>query len=184
MPTVRWVYVTKGDEHMHNVRCILVGKKLKRKTLEASIASYLFSEMPPWERVKSLLSFLVMDGISDRGELLEICTFDIFRAVFFMPSSDREWNMGLLDEAKEPGDGVDVARLNRSMYGFRDASNNWMRDWQNLLESEGDAVGKANLVLSFNHQRNFLADRNALLAHWQSVGIKMQSSREPSTWFW
>ena len=89
--------------------------------------------------------------------------FDIFRAVFFMPSSDREWNMGLLDEAKEPGDGVDVARLNRSMYGFRDASNNWMRDWQNLLESEGDAVGKANLVLSFNNQRNLLADRNALL---------------------
>ena len=178
MPTVRWVYV------MYNVRCILVGKKLKRKTWEASLASYLFSEMPPWETVKSLLSFLVMDGISDRGELLEICTFDIFRAVFFTPSSDREWNMGLLDEAKEPGDGVDVARLNRSMYGFRDASNNWMRDWQNLLESEGDAVGKANLVLSFNNQRNLLADRNALLAHWQSVGIKMQSSREPSTWFW
>ena len=97
-----------------------------------------------------------------------------------MPSSDREWNMGLLDEAKEPGDGVDVARLNRSMYGFRDASNNWMRGWQNLLESEGDAVGKANLALSFNKQRN----RNAFVAHWQSVGIKMQSSREPSTWFW
>ena len=84
--------------------------------------------------------------------------------------------MGLLDEAKEPGDGVDVARLNRSMYGFRDASNNWMRDWQNLLESEGDAVGKANLVLSFNNQRNLLADRNALLAHWQSIG-KVLASR-------
>ena len=60
-----------------------------------------------------------------------------------MPKADRELYIELPDEAKEPSDGDVLGRLNRSMYGFRDASNKWMRDWQNLLVSEGYAVGKA-----------------------------------------
>ena len=35
--------------------------------------------MPPWETVKSLLSFLVTDGVSDSEEQLEFGIFDISR---------------------------------------------------------------------------------------------------------
>ena len=34
--------------------------------------------------------------------------------------------------------------LQRSMYGFRTASANWMKDWQATLEESGCKVGVAN----------------------------------------
>ena len=109
--------------------------------------------MPPWKTIKSPLSFLVTDGIPDHEEQLEMGMFDISRA-HFMPKANRELYIELPDEAKSPGEGDVAGRLNRSMYAFKDASNNWMRDWQNLLQSEEYAVGKANLALLFNTQRN------------------------------
>ena len=55
---------TKGDENKYNVRC--VGKKLQAKTMmEASLAHELLSAMPPRERAKFLLIFLVTDRVSD-----------------------------------------------------------------------------------------------------------------------
>ena len=109
--------------------------------------------MPPWETVKSLLSFLVTDGVSDPEEQLEIGIFDISRA-HFVPRADRELYIELPDEAKAPGDGDVIVRVHRSTYGFRDASNNWMREWQSFIQSQVCAVGKANLALFFNKQRN------------------------------
>jgi hypothetical protein len=39
------------------------------------------------------------------------------------------------------------------MYGFRDASNGWMRDWQSLLLNDGFEVGKANGALFLHPTR-------------------------------
>ena len=50
-----------------------------------------------------------------------------------------ELYLELPDEAKAPRDGDVVGRMNRSMYGFRDAGNNWMRDWRSLHQSTGYA---------------------------------------------
>ena len=44
--------------------------------------------MPPWETVKSLLSFLVTDGVPDPEEQLRIGMFDILRA-HFLPKAHR-----------------------------------------------------------------------------------------------
>ena len=40
--------------------------------------------------------------------------------------------------------------MNRMMYGFRDASNGWARDWQALLREHGYVVGIANAALFYN----------------------------------
>ena len=66
--------------------------------------------------------------------------------------SERELYIELPDEAKTPEDGDVVGRLNRMMYGFRDASNGWARDWQALLKGNGYKVGKANAALFYNKE--------------------------------
>ena len=128
---VRCVDVDKGDDSKYNVRCRLVGKDEMK--VQTKGASELFSTMPPRETVEFLLSFLVADEVSELAELLEIGIFDISRA-HFMQMTDRELYIELRDEAKAPGEGDGVGRLNRSVCGSRAASNNWMRDWQKLLQ--------------------------------------------------
>ena len=145
--SVRWVDVNKGDKHKYNVRSRLCGRELKAKTKEALLAHELFSAMPPWEAVKVLLSLLVTDGINT--EELELGVFDISRA-HFMPVVSRELYIELPPEDKLPGDGDAVGRLNRNMYGFRDASNGWMKDWQRLLKTGGYLVGVSNPALFYN----------------------------------
>ena len=78
-------------------------KELKGKVKEALLARELFSEISPWETVKSLLSFLVTDGVSDPEEQLDIGICDSSRA-HFMPKADRELYIEIPDEAKAPGE--------------------------------------------------------------------------------
>ena len=135
---IRWVEVNKGDRASYNVRSRLVGKELKAKTKGSLLAHELFSAMPPWEMVKSLLSLLVTDGFSSESQVLGV--FDISRAHFMVPAS-RELYVEIPEEDREEGEGDTVGRLNRSMYGFRNASHNWMEDWQALLKEEGYEIG-------------------------------------------
>lgn len=144
---IRWVDVNKGDRASYNVRSRLVGKELKAKTKGSLLAHELFSAMPPWEMVKSLLSLLVTDGFSSESQVLGV--FDISRAHFMAPAS-RELYVEIPEEDREEGEGDTVGRLNRSMYGFRDASHNWMEDWQALLKEEGYEIGVANPALFWN----------------------------------
>jgi hypothetical protein len=109
----------------------------------------LFSAMPPWEAVKTLLSLLVTDGVDDASfddEELEMAIFDISRA-HFMPKCKRELYIELPPEDRDFNDGDLVGRLNRNMYGFRDAANGWSEDWQRTLSEVGFAVGVANPAL-------------------------------------
>ena len=146
---IRWVDVNKGDRAHYNVRSRLVGKELKARTKHALLAHELFSAMPPWEMVKSLLSLLVTDGVA--AESLVLGVFDISRAHFMAPAT-RELYVEIPDEDRDPEDGDCVGRLNRSMYGFRDASHNWMEDWQGLLQEEGYKIGVANPALFWNER--------------------------------
>ena len=60
---------------------------------------------------------------------------------------DREACVELPQEDKLPEDGDAMGLLLRSMYGFRTASANWMRDWQATLDEGGYKVGVANPAL-------------------------------------
>ena len=86
------------------------------------------------------------------GEPLVMGVYDISRA-HFMPAVEREIYIELPDEDKLDGDGDVVGRLKRNMYGCRDASHGWMKDWQALLASGGYQVGEANPALFFNEDK-------------------------------
>ncbi|CAE8638172.1 unnamed protein product, partial [Polarella glacialis] len=131
------------------VRSRIVGRELRAKTKDALLVHELFSSIMPWEMVKSLLSFLVTDEFPGADEELELGIFYISRA-HFMPVAARELYVEISDEDRLPGDGDVVGRLNRNMYGFRDASHGWMEDWQKLLASGGYKMGKANSALFYN----------------------------------
>jgi len=148
---VRWVDVNKGDRSRMKLRSRIVGKELKARTKESLLAHELFSATPPWELVKSLFSLLVTDLPQHVGGGHEMCigVFDISRA-HFMPKCHRELYVEIPAEDRGPGEEVYVGRLNRGMYGFRDASNAWMKDWQELLAEGGYQVGVANPASFFN----------------------------------
>ena len=111
------------------------------------LAHELFSAMPPWEIFKVLLGLLVSDNVPGaEGEELEMAMFDISRAHFMAPM-DREACIELPEEDKLPEDGDAVGLLQRSMFGFRTASANWMKDWPATLEEGGYKVGVANPAL-------------------------------------
>jgi len=148
IPT-RWVDVNKGDRSAYNVRSRICGKELKAKTKETLLAHELFSAMPPWEIIKTLLSLLVTSGVDPDGEELEMGIFDISRA-HFMPKASRRLFIEIPEEDRKPSEGDIVGLLERNMYGFRDASKGWQEDWQKLLEGEGYQVGKANPALFLN----------------------------------
>ena len=133
-----------------NVRSRLVGKELKAKTKGTLLAHELFSAMPPWEMIKALFSLLITDDLEE--EELEIGIFDISRA-HFMPKVRRELYIELPDEDRLAGEEDMVGRLNRNMYGFRDASAGWLEDWQDLLVTDGCTIGVANPELFHNAKR-------------------------------
>ena len=95
----------------------------RSSTTAGSIACTSTSAMPPWETVKSLVSSLVTDGVSDREEQLEMGIFDIFRA-HFMSKTDRELIVHRASRRRRGSRRSDVvARMSRSLCGIRDASN-------------------------------------------------------------
>lgn len=123
---------------------------MKKKTKEQLLAHELFSPMPPWEMIKVLLGFLVtdeFDGVVEDDLVMGI--FDTSRA-HFMATAERVLYIELPEEDKLPEDGDLIGQLNRMMYGFRDASNGWARDWQALLKEHVYAVGIANAALFHN----------------------------------
>ena len=141
--------MNKGDHNKYNVRSRIVARELKARTKEALLAHELFSAMPPWEMVKALFSLLVTDGVSRDGSELEMAVFDISRA-HLMPKADRLLYIEIPKEDLLPSDGDVVGRLNRNMYGCRDASNGWMRDWQVTTSEANYVIGKASPALFYN----------------------------------
>ena len=121
---------TKRDENKYNVRC--VGKKLQAKTMmEASLAHELLSAMPPRERAKFLLIFLVTDGVSDPEK-----SWKSEYSTSLLPTSCQKLTeictSSFRTKPRHQEKAMFFGRLNCSMYGFREASNSWMLDWQSL----------------------------------------------------
>ena len=99
---------------------------------------------------QSIITVISRDGVSDPEAQWEFGIFEISRATSCRKLL--ELYIELLDEAKAPGDGDGVGRLNCSMHGFKDASDSCMRDWQSLVQSEGFAASKDNPVLFLINQ--------------------------------
>eukprot|EP00435_Cladocopium_sp_Y103_P036481 s3436_g9.t1 len=129
--TLKWVDRNKGDATTENYRSRLVVREIKSQGQAALIPQYaLFSSMPPLEALKLLCSLLVTLRVSRRGGKLAHFYGRAARRIFVtLPECD-----------ESPGY---CRLLNKTMYGTRDASATWQRDYTELLETHEFTVGQA-----------------------------------------
>ena len=147
----RWVDVNKGDDSNVDYRSRLVAQELKR----LSWADDLFAATPPLEVKKLLFSMAVTEGIGfkegQREKGFKIDFIDIRRAYFHSKARRRVF-VKLPPEDDEPGM---CGLLLKSMYGTRDAAQNWEFEYSEFMESIGFKRGDAVPCL-FNHPKKAL----------------------------
>ena len=127
---IKWIDINKGDENNSEVRCRMVGKEfnLGEKRLD------LFAPTPPLEIFKILFSLAVTEGIGyKRGRKhlgKKIDVIDISNA-FFHADALREVYVELPPEDYEENM---CALLLKSLYGTRDAAQNWANAYMEFME--------------------------------------------------
>ena len=132
----RWVDTNKGDERSPEIRCRLVAREVKKANF--------FASTPPLEAVKFLISEAMTKRVSRNNRPLKLSFIDVKKAHL---CSDvlRELYVGPPPEANEPPD--IVWRLQRAMYGTRDAAAAWEREWTKTLNSVWFESGVSNQAL-------------------------------------
>ena len=87
------------------------------------MAIELFAATPPLEALKLLLSNMITEGLGlcEEGELYMMDFLDI-RKAYFHAKATRDVYVELPEEDYEEGM---CGKLNKSMYGTRDAAQNW-----------------------------------------------------------
>ena len=118
------------------IRCRLVAKKVKNRNNTEESANF-FASTPPLEAVKFLISEAMTKRVSRNNrpfidvKKAHLCS-DVLRELYVEPPP----------EANEPPD--IVWRLQRAMYGTRDAAAAWEREWTKTLNSVGFESGVSN----------------------------------------
>ena len=84
----------------------------------------MFSAMPPVKSVKALISHVMMERVDKRGRILVLEVIDVSRAHFY-GACERDVYVEPPAESHRPGL---VAKLNKTMYGTQDASNECMAE--------------------------------------------------------
>eukprot|EP00973_Karenia_brevis_P036614 5046527-Karenia_brevis.AAC.1 len=101
----------------------------------------LFAATPPLESLKAVLSICASKQRSNRPH--RIMSIDVSRAYFYAKAL-RPVFIEIPVEDYEPGDEHRVAELNFSLYGTRDAAQNWSREYTGTLNKLGFIAGKAS----------------------------------------
>lgn len=130
---VRWIAINKGDERAPNYRSRLVGKEIKNDN-----RMDLFAATPPLESLKFILSDATTGW--DRKSLSFV---DVSRAYFYAKAR-RDVCVEIPSEDWEEGDDWRCGKLNLSMYGTRDAAQNWEACYQEAFKSLGFESGQAS----------------------------------------
>ena len=140
--SVRWIDINKGDAANPNYRSRLVARELNTHKRDD-----LFAGTPPLEALKSILSIATS---GNRGEVIMVN--DVSRA-FFHAKARREVFVQIADEDKLPGDERRCGRLNYSMYGTRDAAQNWANEYAEMLKEIGFEQGLASPCVFYHKLR-------------------------------
>ena len=144
--TTKWLDTNKGDELRPNYRSRLVGREIKYdKRLD------LFSATPPLEALKFLCSVCARGQGGPRP--LRLAAVDIKRAYFYAPAR-RPIFIEIPAEDQSPGDEQRVGRLKLSLYGTRDAAQNWAHEYPTFLKGLGFEVGRASPCNFVHKTRN------------------------------
>ena len=134
--TTRWVDTNKGDLVSPNYRARLVGREMKTDN-----RLDLFAGTPPLEALKMVLSKCASN---QRGrQPYRVMTIDVKRTYFYA-AAKRSVFIEIPAEDRVPGDENMVGRLNLSLYGTRDAAQNWTEEYTRTMVRAGFKVGKAS----------------------------------------
>ena len=126
----RWVDVNKGDDQNPEYRSRLVAQELNTHKRQD-----LFAATPPLEAKKLLLSLAAIEGIrfkkgcKSSGKNLDF--IDVRRA-YFHANARRLVFVNLPPEDYQEGV---CGRLNKSLYGTRDAAQNWEHAYKSGVAS-------------------------------------------------
>ena len=115
----------------------------KRNNTEEESANF-FASTPPLEAVKFLMSEAMTKRVSRNGRQLKLSFIDVKKA-HLCSEVLRELYVEPPPEANEPPD--IVWRLQRALYGTRDAAAAWEREWTRTLNSIGFESGVSNPAL-------------------------------------
>ena len=139
---VRWIDINKGDQINPNYRPRLVAKESNTHKRDD-----LFAGTPPLEGLKLVLS---MTASGNKGEVVMIN--DVSRA-FFHAKARRDVYVKIAEEDRENGDEYRCGKLNFSMYGTRDAAQNWANEYADMLVGIGFRQGRASPCVFYHEER-------------------------------
>ena len=144
---VRWIDTNKADAANPLYRSRLVAKEFK-----VDDRPDLYAATPPAECLK-----LLMSKLTRKGKYYKLIYSDVSRAYFYAKSLQPVY-VQLPDEDREPGDENRCGRLLMSMYGTRDAEQNWASEYAGTLVASGFVRGRANPCLYFNTKYECISD--------------------------
>ena len=108
----------------------------------------LFAPTPPLETLKLLVAYCAKSQGTPKPNRIGIC--DVSRAYFYVPCQ-RTIFIEIPDEDWEVGDEHRGGRLKLSLYGTRDAAQNWAAAYTKYLLSPGFEQGRASRC-NFQHK--------------------------------
>ena len=137
--TTKWIDQNKGDSSNPNYRARLVGREIAYDKRED-----LFAATPPLESLRIIISRCASNqGARKPEDRFIIMSNDVKRAYFEAPTN-REIYIHIPREDKQEGDEGMVGKLNLSLYGTRDAAQNWAKAYTDFLVSIGYMKGTAS----------------------------------------
>ena len=120
--STKWVDTNKGDDSDPDYRSRWVGREFKGNDKNRGD---LFAATPPLEAKRSLIALASCQRGVPRNKVKKLGFIDI-RKAYFHAKAKRLMYVVLPEEFCEPGEfGKVCGRLNYSLYGTRDAANNW-----------------------------------------------------------
>jgi len=146
----RWIDINKGDKVHPDYRSRFVAKDFKD-----SKRFDLFAATPPLEALKLLLSAWMTKGIgwNDNREDHVMDVIDIRRA-YFHAMARRDVFVELPEEDAEEGM---CGWLVKSLYGTRDAAQNWEAEYTEFMMDLGFTSGVATPCVFFHKERDIRA---------------------------
>ena len=140
--TTKWLDVNKGDSSNPNVRSRLVGREIAKEKRDD-----LFAATPPLESLKTVLSLCASHQC--QKDPWRIMSVDVKRAYFYAAAT-RPLFIHIPAEDRDSEDAGMVAKLNLSLYGTRDAAQNWAATLTQFLNERGFITGRAS-PCNFHH---------------------------------
>ena len=145
--SVRWCDVNKGDDREPQVRSRLVGREYK---WQDPFMQGTFAATPPLESLRYMFHYMTTRRRRRGAPIkLKMLVMDVSRA-HFHPPAVRELYINLPDEDSSPGK---VGKLLRTLYGTRDAANQWDAFFNEKIAQLGYEVGMSSPCLYRHKER-------------------------------